>query len=89
MLTVPLLQVLRWWLTAGIARSVTCVSFVSISTVSLKKRVSVVSDVPVVPDVPSPLPIDLDPRRRIIAASFGLLDEVCLKDEFNCRAHVV
>ena len=50
--------------------------------------VSVVSDVPVVPDAPSPLPIDLDPRRRIMAASFGLLDEVCLKDEFNCRAHV-
>ena len=43
---------------------------------------------PVVPDVPSPLPIDLDPRRIIIAASFGLLDEVCLKDEFNHRAHV-
>ena len=42
-----------------------------------------------VPDVPSPLPIDLDPRRRIIAASFGLLDEVCLKDEFNHRAHVL
>ena len=37
MLTVPLLQVLRWWLTAGIARSVTCVSFVSISIVSKKK----------------------------------------------------
>ena len=45
-------------------------------------------DVSVVPDVPSPSPIDLDPRRRIMAASFGLLDEVCLKDEFNCRAHV-
>ena len=46
-------------------------------------------DVPVVPDVPSPLPIDLDPRRKIIATSFGLLDEVCLKDEFNHRAHVL
>ena len=51
--------------------------------------VSVVSDVLVVPDAPSPLPIDLDPRRRIMAASFGLLDEVCLKDEFNCRVHVL
>ena len=47
--------------------------------------VSVVSDVSVVLGVSSPLPIDLDPRRRIIAANFGLLDEVCLKD---CRAHV-
>ena len=39
---------------------------------------SVVSDVPVVLDVPSPLPIDLDPSRRITAASFVLMDEVCV-----------
>ena len=36
MLTVPLLQVLRWWLIAGYARSVTWVSFVSFS----KKHIS-------------------------------------------------
>ena len=37
-LTVPLLQILRCWLTAGIARSVICVSFVSLSIVSKKEK---------------------------------------------------
>ena len=37
-LAVPLLRVLWWWLAAGVARSVTCVSFVSISVVSKKKK---------------------------------------------------
>ena len=38
------------------------------------------------------LVLDMDlvaPDLTIIAASFGLLDEVCLKDEFNCRVHVL